>query len=440
MPDKEQEIPPTVFLSYSHDPAEHGDAVLALSNRLREEGIDCCLDQYEESPSEGWPMWSQAPSGSQQAQTSNHQKRYSETPMTDETEWVILDTETDGLTYPIYVVEIAAQRMRGTQKDGEPFQVFLNHGVPIPPDATAIHGYTEGFLAEHGIPPREAYEGLHAYVEDRYVVCHWMRYDWNSALLPERRRLRINQIGRPGFCSWMLSKRSIPELHSHKLDILREHFGLPCSRPHSALGDVESVCGLLTDVVLPRLAQRGLGTFHEVGGFSTTTPILLCHCLLDGRDYAAELRRIQEKRRERKERERLILTVQTGGIPNIPDFLRTRGLITEEPEIEFGGHTFLFTGKMTWGTRPQASKFVSQLGGVVSKSKVVPSSIDFLGLGEDREKGWTALTHGGKLTDAVCRKIADENSRLKLVLENDFLSALLSALESAESKDPRTAL
>lgn len=46
-----------VFISYSHDSAEHIDRVLQLSNRLRSDGIDCVLDQYEESPPEGWPRW-----------------------------------------------------------------------------------------------------------------------------------------------------------------------------------------------------------------------------------------------------------------------------------------------------------------------------------------------------------------------------------------------
>jgi hypothetical protein len=50
---------PTVFISYSHDNKTHQDRVLALSNKLRTEGIDCQLDQYEESPSEGWPRWMQ---------------------------------------------------------------------------------------------------------------------------------------------------------------------------------------------------------------------------------------------------------------------------------------------------------------------------------------------------------------------------------------------
>jgi SEFIR domain len=46
-----------VFISYSHDSPDHVDRVLSLANRLRAEGIDCHIDQYETSPSEGWPRW-----------------------------------------------------------------------------------------------------------------------------------------------------------------------------------------------------------------------------------------------------------------------------------------------------------------------------------------------------------------------------------------------
>jgi hypothetical protein len=46
-----------LFISYSHDSREHMDRVLALSNRLRADGIDCHIDQYELSPPEGWPRW-----------------------------------------------------------------------------------------------------------------------------------------------------------------------------------------------------------------------------------------------------------------------------------------------------------------------------------------------------------------------------------------------
>ena len=48
-----QEPAPRVFISYSHDSEEHAVRVLALADRLRSEGIEAILDQYEMSPPEG---------------------------------------------------------------------------------------------------------------------------------------------------------------------------------------------------------------------------------------------------------------------------------------------------------------------------------------------------------------------------------------------------
>ncbi len=49
--------PPKIFLSYSHDSPEHMDRVLDLCDRLRADGVDAWLDQYETAPAEGWPRW-----------------------------------------------------------------------------------------------------------------------------------------------------------------------------------------------------------------------------------------------------------------------------------------------------------------------------------------------------------------------------------------------
>ena len=47
-----------VFISYSHDSDEHRERVLALSERLRQDGIHTILDQYVNgSPEQGWPRW-----------------------------------------------------------------------------------------------------------------------------------------------------------------------------------------------------------------------------------------------------------------------------------------------------------------------------------------------------------------------------------------------
>jgi hypothetical protein len=49
---------PKVFISYSHDSPGHRQLVLALSERLRIDGVDSQLDQYiAGTPEEGWPRW-----------------------------------------------------------------------------------------------------------------------------------------------------------------------------------------------------------------------------------------------------------------------------------------------------------------------------------------------------------------------------------------------
>jgi hypothetical protein len=48
---------PKVFISYTHDSKEHIDKILEISDKLRLEGVDVILDQYEQSPSQGWPKW-----------------------------------------------------------------------------------------------------------------------------------------------------------------------------------------------------------------------------------------------------------------------------------------------------------------------------------------------------------------------------------------------
>jgi hypothetical protein len=50
---------PRVFISYSHESVKHAARVLELAQRLRADGIDCWIDQFEQGPSEGFPRWMQ---------------------------------------------------------------------------------------------------------------------------------------------------------------------------------------------------------------------------------------------------------------------------------------------------------------------------------------------------------------------------------------------
>ena len=80
-------------------------------------------------------------------------------------DWVIIDFETTGLFDPIYIIEIAAQRMSGWEPQGDPFSLYINHGVEIPPEAIAVHGITDAFINENGIAPEMAHNQFSDYVK-----------------------------------------------------------------------------------------------------------------------------------------------------------------------------------------------------------------------------------------------------------------------------------
>jgi len=198
--------------------------------------------------------------------------------------WVIVDTETDGLFAPIHVVEIAAQAMVGWERSGEPFQVFLDHGVRIPYEATAVHGYTQAFLKEHGVAPRKAHALFRDYVQGDPIVCHNLSYDWDRALGPEWKRLRCQPAGRAGFCTMLLSRRVIHETSKHNLDLLKAHFRIQSGQSHQASADVETVVQLFSSVLAPRLSAAGIDTLDAIRAFSRRTPIR--NCLAEIREHA----------------------------------------------------------------------------------------------------------------------------------------------------------
>ena len=123
------------------------------------------------------------------------------------TEWLVLDTETTGFAAPIYVVELAAQRMRGWEPHGEPFRKLLNQNADIPPEVSRVHGYTREILERDGEPAQDVYRDFASYVEGLPLVAYNSDYDLEKVLKPEWSRLGISAIGTDGFCALRLSQR-----------------------------------------------------------------------------------------------------------------------------------------------------------------------------------------------------------------------------------------
>jgi len=196
--------------------------------------------------------------------------------------WVIIDTETDGLYEPIHVVELSGQLMKGWQPIGQPFRMLLNHNVPIPSEAVAVHGYTREYLQQNGELPARAHEAFRDYAQDHPLVAHNLSFDWNRCLVPEWARLKIPTIGQRGFCSMMLARRLVLETTSYRLDVLKDHFRLTRSQSHKAENDVLTVLEMFQKIFRQRLEAAGVLTFDSVANFARRTPIATCRALIRG--------------------------------------------------------------------------------------------------------------------------------------------------------------
>jgi len=185
-------------------------------------------------------------------------------------DWLILDTETTGTTAPIFVVDIAAQRMRGWESVGEPFRRLLNHDKNIPPEASRVHGYTREILERDGEPPQQVYSEFGDYVGGLPVTSYNLEFDWDRVLVPEWRRLGISPIGSRGLCALRLAQRLLDPVPAGncKLQTLRQYYRMEERGAHTALGDVMTVMDLFRHVLRPIAEERGLTTWEAITGYA----------------------------------------------------------------------------------------------------------------------------------------------------------------------------
>lgn len=185
------------------------------------------------------------------------------------TDWILLDTETTGFVRPIYVVEIAAQRMNGWEPIGPPFEKLINQNADIPPEASRVHGYTREILERDGESAENVYEEFRAYTAGLPLVSYNLRYDLDDVLIPEWIRLGIKPIGERGFCALRLAQRLLDPVPAGncKLQTLRQFYRLPDRGAHTAMGDVDTVADLFESVLKPIAYEKNLSSFDKISAF-----------------------------------------------------------------------------------------------------------------------------------------------------------------------------
>ncbi len=204
-----------------------------------------------------------------------------------QTSWILIDTESTGLRAPIFVVELAAQRMRGWEADGAAFRRLLHQKVDIPEAASRLHGYTPEILARDGDDAWRVYEDFADYTQGLPLVAYNLRQHWDAVLLPEWARLGVAPIGVRGFCAYHLAQRLLDPLPTGKLSTLRQLYQLPEREAPTALGKVETVIDLMAQVLRPLAEQRGLCSWEAIQQYTEADwyPSRIAFGKYKGRDF-----------------------------------------------------------------------------------------------------------------------------------------------------------
>lgn len=167
-------------------------------------------------------------------------------------DYVTFDTETTGLnTATARVVEIAAYRVRGSRVVDQ-FVTRINPRVPIPVEATAVHGITEQML--EGAP--SSTEGLRAFFDfcgDDIIIGHNAeRYD-APLLMAEAERHGLRFENRVADSIW-ISRIYFSDLKRHRLSDVCQAIGYQQQQAHSAQDDAYAVYAIV---------EAGRQRFHE---------------------------------------------------------------------------------------------------------------------------------------------------------------------------------
>ena len=144
--------------------------------------------------------------------------------------WILIDTETNGLAAPIHVVELAAQMMCGWTPKGPSCRRLINPDADITPGATLVHGYTRELLERDGNSPVDVYREFAEYSGALPLVSFNLAFDFDKVLLPEWRRLGCQTIGSRGFCALRLAHTFSRKPHSINEFPIRL-FSMPAREP-----------------------------------------------------------------------------------------------------------------------------------------------------------------------------------------------------------------
>ncbi len=161
--------------------------------------------------------------------------------------FIALDFETTGLDARTdRVVEIGLIQFgfdaEGAVRESEALSLLVHPGMPIPPQATAIHGIHD--LDVSFAPSfRDLVAKVEALLAERVIVAHNAPFDVGF-LKAEFGRAGSALPVFPSLDTVTLARKAFPGLPSYSLGALARHFGIDMGSAHRALDDARSCMGL----------------------------------------------------------------------------------------------------------------------------------------------------------------------------------------------------
>ena len=170
---------------------------------------------------------------------------------------VVFDVESTGVDVnKDEIVQIAAIKLRS---DGsyDKFEEFLRPSKPVG-DSQKVHGFSDEFLKEKGIDPKEGLEKFLDFIEDTVIVGHNVQYDL-SILKSQLYRLDMKGYKIKDFYDTLdMARKLFPDLPNHKLSTLSDYIGVSQPPDHNAMNDI-----LATKDILLHMVKRLKSTYLD---------------------------------------------------------------------------------------------------------------------------------------------------------------------------------
>lgn len=160
----------------------------------------------------------------------------------DDVPFVAFDTETTGLHVSDRLVELAAVRFRGEEVEGE-WSALVDPGVPIPAEATAVHGIGDEDVRGRA-PAAAILPEFLGFIEGAALVAHNAPFDVRVLSL-ELLRGGMNLPDNPTLDTCAIPRRLKLDVPNHRLGTLAQAFGVPRRPAHRALADARVTRDLL---------------------------------------------------------------------------------------------------------------------------------------------------------------------------------------------------